>query len=489
MKYQYDLVVIGGGLAGFTAAVFANGLGKKVALVERGKLGGACTWNACVPSKALLQIGLRIRQIEKYNRNGVKLASVNLQPGNIMSYLHSILGDIARIDDFDNLGNIGINILKGEAVFTDHHHINLNGQVISAKRFIIATGSSPAIPPVEGLVDIPFYTNETVFDINTIPSSMIVLGGGPAGIELGLAFAWLGCKVDIVEMADHILPKDDTELSELLFEYLNVEENLSIHISTKAIRFQKQNNGQVKLEMQTREGEIDEIAAEAVLVAVGRRANVSGLGLEKVGVKYTSRGISVDKKLQTSSSNIFAAGDVAGPIQLGMMAEKQAILAASNACLPFKQSIRYEDVAWVTYSEPQMAHIGLTEDEARRKYGNNVRIIRYPLNKVRRAVMDHDIRGMCKFMLDKKDRLIGAQLLCSHAENLIHELQIVKCLHKPFLKLHSIPHIYPTYEEGIIKRAADISYTMKMRRNPLIRLVLRYWPGYKDKLDAVINRL
>ncbi|MFA7187408.1 MAG: NAD(P)/FAD-dependent oxidoreductase [Dehalococcoides mccartyi] len=489
MKFQYDLVVIGSGLAGFTSTVFANGLGKKVAMVEKGKLGGACTWNACVPSKTLLQIGRRVGQIKKYNQNVLKLVSVNLQTENIMPYLHSVLEDISGVDDFDNLEKTGINILKGEAVFTDRHHISLNGQVVSAKHFIIATGSSPAIPPVEGLADIPYYTNETVFDIKSIPSSMIVLGGGPAGIELGLAFAWLGCKVDIIEMAERILPKDDTELSGLLLDYLNAEENLQIHVSTKAIRFQKQDNGQLKLEMQTREGKISEITAETVLVAVGRRANVAGLALEKAGVKYTARGISVNSKLQTSSLNIFAAGDVAGPIQLGMMAEKQAILAASNACLPFKQSIRYDDVAWVTYSEPQMAHIGLTEDEARRKYGNNIRIIRYPLTKVRRAVMDHDIRGMCKFVLDKNDRLIGAHLLCSQAENLIHELQIVKCLHKPLSRLHTIPHIYPTYEEGIIKRAADISYTMKMRRNPFVRLVLRYWHGYKDKLDTVINRL
>jgi len=489
MKYQYDLVVIGGGLAGFTAAVFANGLGKKVAIVEKGKLGGACTWNACVPSKALLQLGLRIRQLNNYNRSGTKLASVNLQTENVMPYLHSVLENISRIDDFASLVNTGIDILNGEAVFNGRHQVSLNGQLISAKHFIIATGSSPAIPPVEGLSDIPYYTNETVFNIKAIPSSMIVLGGGPAGIELGLAFAWLGCKVDIIEMADRILPKDDTELSALLLEYLNAEENLNIHISTKAVRFQSQTDGSLKLEMQTREGKISEISSETVLVAVGRRANVAGLALEKAGVKYTPRGISINNRLQTSSSNIFAAGDVAGPIQLGMMAEKQAILAASNACLPFKQSTRYEDVAWVTYSEPQMAHIGLTEDEARRKYGNNVRVIRYPLTKVRRAVMDHDTRGLCKFILDKNDRLIGAHLLCSHAENLVHELQIVKCLNKPLSKLHTIPHIYPTYEEGIIKRAADVSYTIKMQRNPFVRLVLRYWPGYKDRLDTVISRL
>lgn len=475
-KYDYDLIVIGGGAGGFVASKLANGLGKKVTMIERRKLGGDCTNYGCIPSKALIHtssIAYHSNNLRKYGLD--TSSSLNINTDNVMAHVRSVVQKVYIGHQPEMFERLGIDVLFGKPQFIDNHSIELDGKTLSAKTFIVATGSSAFIPPIEGIHSIPYLTNETIFDLEKLPKSMAVLGGGPIGIELASALNRLGVEIAVIEMNDHILAREDKEMVQILTERLK-EEGLHIMTKTRAIKFSRENE-KIVLAVEDENDRRGEIKADSLLVAIGRKANVEGLNLEKAGVEYTLKSIKTDNKLRTTSKNIYACGDVVGPYQFSHMAEYQAVIATRNALLPIKMKANYDNVAWCTFTDPELAHAGLTEQEARAKYGESIKVYRHEYRNIDRGKTDVSETGISKFICNPKGRLIGAHILGNRAGDLIHEAQLAKFLGIPFYKLYSVIHIYPTFTD-IIKQPSKLCYIDRLQSNIFLK-VLRAFFGKK----------
>ncbi len=315
-------------------------------------------------------------------------------------------------------------------------------------------------------------TNETVFDLETLPKSMIVLGGGPIGIELSQAFNRLGVEISIVEMLDRILFREDFEAGEVLVNVLK-KEGIKIFTGKKAVKFRKENN-QTIVTLEDKDKNISEIRGERVLVAVGRAPNVQGLDLEKAGVEHEKTGIKVNEFLQTSQANIFACGDVVGPYLFSHIAAYQAALAVRNSLLPLlRQKVNYESVPWATFTDPELAHLGLTEEEAREKYEvRDLKIYRSYLKETDRAVTDMEEDGLAKVICDKKGYILGAHIVGANAGEIIHEYVIAKAERLTIGKLSSTIHIYPTLAQ-VVKKTAD-QYLLEKLGSPLLKKIAKF---------------
>jgi len=459
MKPDYDLIVIGGGAAGLVAATGGAMMGAKTALIEKNKLGGDCTWYGCIPSKALLKASQVFSLLKHSDKYGISSAQgAKFDTDNVMPHVRSIIKEISSHHPAGVFEKKGIKVLFGAPKFVDNKTILLDGKRMSAKRFIICTGSHPMVPPIEGLKDIDYLTNENIFDLEALPESITVLGGGPIGIELSQALARLGVKVSIVEMFDRILFREDEELARVLRENL-VKDGVKIYAGKKAVKFSK-NRQSVTVTIEDKDKKLSTVTSERVLVAVGRSANVRGLDLEKAGVKYSNKGIEADKTLKTDAPNIYAAGDIVGPYQFSHIAEYQAIIALGNALLPFKRAVDYGAVPWCTFTEPELAHLGLTEVEARSQY-KNVNVYRSQYSANDRAVTDLQKEGMAKVICDKKGKILGAHIVGANAGELIHEYVLAKSAKLSIDKLSSSIHIYPTLSQ-VVKSSADQRYMSVM---------------------------
>ncbi len=468
-KYDYDLIVIGGGAGGFVSSKLAAGLGKKVAMIEKDRLGGECTLTGCVPSKTLIhtsQIAQEIRNAKKYGLTIDSTAHINTD--HVMAHVRSVVQKVYDGHPPEAFQKLGIDVLFGAPQFIDNQQIELNGKRLSAKNFIVSTGSSPLIPPIEGIDTIPFLTNQTVFDLERLPLSMIVLGGGPIGTELGSAFSLLGIDVSIVDQFERILNREDGELVDILSSKL-IEDGIKLITGYTPLKLASKDR-KITLTIQNSKNQTQEIKADSLLIAIGRKANVEGLNLESAGVEYTLKGIKTNHTLRTTAPNIYACGDVVGPYQFSHVAEYQAIIATQNALFPIKKRVDYQHAAWCTFTSPEIAHAGLTEREARETYGDKIKIFRYEYRNIDRGVTDVADTGMSKFICDPRGNLIGAHILGARAGDLIHEAQIAKSLGIPFYKLYSVIHIYPTFTD-VVKHAAKLCYIDRLQNNPFLRLL------------------
>ena len=487
-KYDYDVLVIGGGIGGFASALTANALGKKVAIVEKARLGGNCTWYTCIPSKALVKAGNICHQLQSIKDFGLETKTpIEFNTDGVMAHVRSVVDKVHNIDRPETFARVGIEVISGRAEFVDRRRLRVGDSIISARNTIIATGSRPFVPRIEGIEDIPYLTNETVFNLNTLPRSMIILGGGLAGIEFCSAFVRLGVEITVVEPAERILAREDRELVGLLRKQL---ESVGARILTnhKPLKF-SHSKGKIILTVEDSEAKTKRLEADSVLVATGRRLNLEKLGLEKAGIKYEPRGIVTTRRLQTTARNIYACGDAVGPYQFATMAEYQGIIAAQNAILPFKKSVDYRNVVWVIFTDPELGHSGMTEDEARRKFGPKIKVYRHRYSRVRRAMIDGAEEGLGKFIFDNRGKLVGVHILGQHAEELIHEAQLLVSLDHRLAKAHNTIHAYPTYSEAVIKRMADLNYIETMRANPFIRAALKILPGFRDNLGSISDKL
>ncbi len=475
MGYDFDLIVIGGGAAGLVASKFAAGVGKKVALIERSKLGGECTLYGCVPSKTLIRTAKVLNQINHADEVGLDMGRALPVPGDaVLARVRQAVERVYEGHGPEVLERLGIHLVFGGPRFRDNHHIEVDGRLLSAASFIVCTGSSPLVPPISGIETIPYLTNQTLFNLERLPRSLIVLGGGPIGIEMAQAFNYLGVRVTLLEMADRILTKEDKELSDLLTGRL-AGTGLALRTSTQVLGLSRR-DGAIELTVEDATGRHDSISGDALLVAVGRKANVDSLDLEAAGVEYSSKGIKTDRKLRTTAKNIYAAGDVTGPYPFSHMAEYQARIAAQNAAFPLRRSADYRHYIWCTFTDPEFAHAGLTEGEARRRHGNNVRVYRWRYGDIDRAKTEADEFGMAKFICDRSYRLIGAHILGSRAGELIHEAQIIKTLGVPFYKLDSIIHAYPTFSD-VVRQPSKVSHIDKLRNSLLVKIAARMFAG------------
>lgn len=468
-KYDYDIIVIGGGAAGFVSSKLASGLGKKVAMIEKDKLGGECTLNGCIPSKALIKTSRVAHTIINARRYGLAINSpVDINTDHVMAHVRSVVQQVYDDHRPEAFQRLGVDVLFGAPTFIDNHQILLNGKKISANKMIISTGSSPLIPSIEGIDTIPVFTNQNIFNMERLPSSMIVLGGGPIGAELGSAFNLLGVDVSIVHKYERILNKEDGELVGILTEKMT-EEGLKLITGHRPVKVAVE-DGRIAMSIQNSNNQAQKIKAESLLIAVGRKANAEGLYLENAGIEFTLKGIKTTDTLRTTAPNIYACGDVVGPYRFSHMAEYQAKIATLNAIFPLKKRVDYKNAAWAIFTNPEIAHAGLTEEEARKGYGDRIKVYKHEYRHVDRGKTDVSEAGLGKFICDFKGRLIGAHILGERAGEVIHEAQIAKSLGIPFYKLYSVIHIYPTFTD-VVKQAAKLCYIERLQNNPFLKLL------------------
>jgi len=457
---KYDLVIIGGGVGGLVSASGAAQLGARVAMVEKtGSLGGDCLHWGCVPTKRLVHSAKVAMMARRAGEFGVKCGPVTVDFPEVMASMKRVQAKIALNDDPERFRKMGVDVIFGSGSFEDEHTFNVEGRRLAGKKFLIATGSSPAVLPIPGLKEVGALTNITALGLEKLPASIIILGAGPIGIEFAQVFSRLGSKVTILEKKGQILPREDKELSEALHALL-VEEGIRI-VTCKGFSGIRR-IGNAKAIIAACEGGDKTFTAEEIMSAIGRSPNVEGLGLGAAGVEYDKRkGIKAGPSLKTTQGHIYAAGDVTGPFKFTHMAEYQAGLAVSNALFPLvKRKVDYRVVPWVTFADPELARVGLTEAEARAKY-DKVSVYRQPFDGVDRALLEGEGKGLIKIVVGKKKQILGAHILGPGAGELIHEYVVAMKAKLPITAISGTIHVYPTVSQGL-KRACDAYYTEKL---------------------------
>lgn len=457
---KFDLVIIGGGVAGLVSASGSARLGARVALVERLSLGGDCLRTGCVPTKRLVRSAGVAHLAGRAGEFGVEIEGLRVDFGKVMRSMKEVRSVIARNDDPSRFRDMGVEVVIGNGQFVDPHTFEVGGERLIGRKFIIATGSRPVILPIPGLKESGALTNETALELEDLPASIVILGAGPIGMEFAQVFARLGSKVTVIEKAGQILPREDKELADELSRIV-VDEGVKIVTCTEVKDVRREGGAKV-LRASCPTGD-KTFEADEVMIAIGRSPNVEGLGLEAAGVAYDGRkGIGTDGALRTSQKHIYACGDVAGKYAFTSVAEYHAGIAVANALFPFvKRKVDYRVVPWTTFTDPELARAGLTEDEAKEKHGSGVKVYRFHFKDVDRAVIDGEGRGLIKLVCDGRARILGAHILGPHAGELIHEYALAMRENLPLTKISRAMHVYPTDSQGV-KRAADQYYTEKL---------------------------
>jgi pyruvate/2-oxoglutarate dehydrogenase complex dihydrolipoamide dehydrogenase (E3) component len=449
----FDLAVIGGGTAGLSAAQTAARLQRRVLLISEGPLGGECTWNGCVPSKALVEAASVRHTAADAERFGIRVGDVSVDFPAVMDRVHDVIDQIARYEDEAHLEAAGVTVRRGRAVFVDAHTLQVGDDRLGAERVVVCTGSRPGIPSIDGLDNVPFRTNETIFELREQPQRLLVLGAGAVGLELAQAFVRLGTEVDVIDAAAAFLPREDPEIATVMRDILE-SEGIRFHLGAQALRVARVDGG-VELTLSDGAGE-RELRGDQLLVATGRTPNVEGLGLEAIDVRVGDMGIAVDTHLRTSVRGVFAAGDVTGTLPFTHVAAYQGRLAAHNA-FGRQQAASYRVIPWVIFTDPEIAHVGLTEPEARRAHGDSVRVATLPFTALDRAVITHRPRGVIKVITSGRPLLghagggtiLGAHIAGPGAGELIHEFVIAMQVRAFSGRLAQAIHAYPSMSVGV----------------------------------------
>ncbi|MGE0705765.1 MAG: mercuric reductase [Vicinamibacterales bacterium] len=449
---RYNMVVIGGGTAGLVTAAGAAGMGAKVALIERRLLGGDCLNFGCVPSKALIRSARSMGELMGAHRVGVNIgAGFGVEFSAIMERMRRLRADIAPHDSAARFRSLDIDVFLGDARFTGPDTIAVGGQTLRFARACLATGARPATPPIPGLVEAGFLNNESVFTLTHLPRRLAVLGSGPIGCELAQCFARFGAEVTVIDMASHILPREDRDAAEFVSRALE-RDGIAFKLSASVTKVERSGTGKVLL---LKVGATEErIEVDEILVGVGRVPNVEGMGLEAAGVKFDIRkGVEVSDGLRTSNPRIYAAGDVCSVYKFTHAADAMARIVIQNALFFGRAKASRLVMPWCTYTDPEIAHVGLYEKDASER-GIETNVISVELGKVDRAILDGE-SGLLKVVLrNGTDEILGATLVSRHAGETISELTTAITHGIGLRKLASVIHPYPTQAE-VIKRAAD----------------------------------
>ena len=471
-RLTVDICVIGGGSAGLSVAAGASQLGASVVLCERHKMGGDCLNFGCVPSKSVIAAAEHAEAMRRGRRFGVNGATPTVDYRALRDHVRAVIAAIAPTDSVERFTGLGVRVIEASARFVAADEIEADGVRVKARRFVIATGSAPAVPPIPGLEAVPYLTNETVFDLEERPRHMIVVGGGPIGCELAQAHRRLGADVTVLEMAS-IMPKDDPELVDFVRRRL-IGDGVALVEGAKVTAIERAGDDIVAV-VQTGEGE-RRIVGSHLLLAAGRRPNLNDLDLVAAGVKYSNAGVEVDARLRTSNPKIFAIGDAAGGPQFTHMANYHAGIVIRNALFRWPAKVDGRAVPWVTFTEPELAQVGLTEEAARQRQGEDLSILRWPFHENDRAQAQRTVEGLIKVVATRRGKVLGAGIVGAHAGELILPWGLA-CLGK--VKLSDLAGMiapYPTLSE-VSKRAAGSYFTPKLfspRTRAIVRFLARF---------------
>ena len=447
---QYDITIIGGGSGGLTAARLATSLGANVLLIDKERLGGDCLHYGCVPSKSLIHVARVVHQARNAAKLGFMPANLEVDMAKVSQYIQGVIG---RVAESEKAYTEGATVKFGEVSFKSATTLSLKGETITSRNTLISTGSRPLIPTIEGLEETGYLTNEDVFHLMSLPSSLLIIGGGPIGVELGQAFRRLGSDVTIIEGLHRILPQEDPEVSAILAEVLQSE---GINVMTNTLFIDAKRDGHKKV-VTAKQGEKRlTIEAGEILLTIGRQPNVEGLNLEAAGITFSNKGILVNEHLQTQAPNIFAIGDVIGGYLFTHVAAYQAGIAVRNALVPIgMKKVEYRVVPWCIFTDPEAARVGLTSNEAGNQY-KQTRVVKFPVAGIDRAQAENAITGFIKLVLaGKKEEIVGAQLVCAHAGELLGEMALAMQHHLTINDILDTIHAYPTMSTGIQQAAFE----------------------------------
>lgn len=451
-KYQYDVIIIGGGSGGLVAARVTAALGARVCLIDKERLGGDCLHYGCVPSKSLIHAAKLVNTTRQALAFGVNGSESNFKPdmGKIASYIQGV---IERVGETEQVYVQNVEVKFGHAEFVSGHELKLNDQILTSHSFIIATGSKPRIPAIEGLAEVEYLTNEGVFDLTNLPPELAVIGGGPIGVEMAQAFARLGSRVTVIQSPDRLMPKEEPEVSEAVAKILR-QDGIEIITGAKTQQIFK-SDGKKTLGIK-RQDETLTVKVAEIIVAVGRQPNTAGLNLEAAGIKYSDKGIEVNEYLQTSASNIYAIGDVIGGYLFTHVAAYHGGLAARNALVPIgRKKVDYRVVPWVTFTDPEVSRVGLTEAEARAQH-SHVRVIHFPWSDIDQAQARGETEGFIKLVLNGKgDEIYGAHFVGGQSTEMLAEITLVMQHKLGIGGILDTIHAYPTIASGLQSAAFE----------------------------------
>jgi pyruvate/2-oxoglutarate dehydrogenase complex dihydrolipoamide dehydrogenase (E3) component len=469
---RYNLVVIGAGTAGLVTAAGAAGLGAKVALIERNLMGGDCLNVGCVPSKGIIRAARAVYEVRRAGEFGVSSESEpTIDFGKAMERMRRIRAGISSHDSARRFSEeLGIDVFIGQGTFTGPDSVDVEGKRLRFKKAAVCTGARAAAPPIPGIEEAGYLTNENVFWLTELPKRLVVIGGGPIGCELSQTFARLGSKVTLVESSSHVLPREDADAAEIVQQAL-VRDGVQFHFNAKMLRVER--SGQERIVTMERSGQRTELAADAILVGVGRMPNVDGLGLEAAGIEYDGRqGVTVDDFLRTTNRNVFAAGDICFPYKFTHTADALARIVIANALFKARQRASSLVIPWCTYTDPEVAHVGMYEKDAKEK-GHEVMTLTVPLAEVDRALLDGETEGFARVHLKKgSDTILGATIVARHAGEMLNELSLAITAGLGLSAVGRTIHPYPTQAEAIRKLADQYNRT---RLTPLVKRLFAGW--------------
>jgi pyruvate/2-oxoglutarate dehydrogenase complex dihydrolipoamide dehydrogenase (E3) component len=448
---EFDIVVIGGGSGGLVVAAGGSTLGAKVALVERDRLGGDCLWHGCVPSKTLIKsarVAFEMRNAQRW-----ALTPSDPQPdlAHVMERVRDVIAEIQPFDSPERFRGLGVDVIFGEGRFVAPDTLEVDGRRLTAKTFVIATGSRPAVPPIPGIENVPYLTNETVFDLREQVPSLIVVGSGPIGCELAQAFRRLGSDVTVVDIAPTLLPREDPDLAAVVHAQM-VAEGIRFHFATTVMQVARSGN-MVTAALAGKDGAVQAVTATHLLLAAGRVLNTDGLGLEAAGIALDKGRIVVDAKLRTTNPRVYVVGDVAGGYQFTHVAEHHAGIVLRHAIFKLWWARPSTVIPWCTFTDPELARVGISETEARQKDIAH-KVYRFPFAEIDRARTEGETEGFAKIVTDPKGKLLGAAIVGPQAGELIVEYGLALAKGMNAKDISGAIHTYPTLA-SISRRVAD----------------------------------
>ncbi len=475
---RYHLVVIGAGTAGLVSAAGAAGLGAKVALIERHLMGGDCLNVGCVPSKGVIRAARAWHDAREARERFGGPAVDGRSDGNdgsrgdfglVMERMRRLRAGISVHDSAARFRSLGVDVFLGEGRFVDPGTVEVDGRRLRFRRAVVATGARAAVPPIPGLAEAGYLTNETVFNLTELPPRLAVLGGGPIGCELAQAFARFGSRVTLLDKDAHVLPREDTDAAGIVQKAL-LRDGVQLEFHAQVVEVRSR--GAERVVVFESGGQRHEVAVDRILIAVGRAPNVEGLGLEAAGVRYNPKGVEVDDRLRTSSKRIYACGDVASRFQFTHTADAQARIVIQNALFFGRSKASALTIPWCTYTSPEVAHVGLYEKDAKEK-GLEVETLTVPLSTVDRAILDGADEGFLRVHLQKGgDKILGATLVAEHAGDMLGELCLAATHGIGLGRIASVIHPYPTQGEAV-KKAADTWRRGKL--TPGVKKAFEWW--------------